>query len=358
MDKIKNEIPENVRLKLDDTYKNILEMDINDNKYKKNDTKKIAVGISDLVASLVIIIGVGIYNPSLADEIPILGDFISKLQYALKNNENLKNNISEINKSSYKNGLTVTIDKAMYDGNDVYADFTLKTDKPFNETEYAKCLEDSNTIDNKKTFSFYFPEFKLNNKRPDGYSYDMPKVEVVDDYTLKGSVIFEFSAISEVESDTIDFEMYLKLSSYDTDEEGNSEVLDGTWSFNFPIKSNKEDANVVKVNKQKGNFKLNQVMINQMSITIDIEAPYEYYKTYDIMEAVEVVDDKGNILWAKSGNYHDDSSEDKNPRYRQRYDLEEIGENLKYVTVKFYGYRDEKTKSATILAEFKVDLNK
>lgn len=358
MDKIKNEIPENVRLRLDDTYKKILENECRNVEFKKsNSSKKIVVGVSGLVASFILIVVVGMKNPSLADEIPILKDFISKLQFALNNDVNLKENISNINKSSYVNGLNITIDKAMYDGNNVYADFILKTDKPFDETEYIKCLDDGSTMDNKKVFSFYFPEFKLNNKKPDGYSYEMPKVEFIDDYTLKGSVVFEFSAISEIESDTIDFEMDLKLCSYKTDSKGNSEILDGVWSFDFPIKSNKEDAKVVRVNKQKGDFKLNQVMLNKTSITIDIEAPNEYYKTFDIMEAVEVIDDNGNILWAKSGNYHNGNNEDKYPRYRQRYDLEEIGESLKYVKVKFYGKWDEKTKSAPVLAEFKVDLN-
>lgn len=355
MDKIKNEIPENVRLRLDDTYKKILEDDSSN--IKVNNTKKLVVGISGLVASFVLIVGVGIKNPSLADEIPIIKDFISKLQFALNNDVNLKQNISDINKSSYVNGLKITIDKAMYDGNNVYADFTLKTDKPFDKTEYIKSLSNNNTTDNKKVLSFYFPEFKLNGKKTEGYSYEMPEVELIDDYTLKGSVVFEFSAISEIESDTIDFEMDLKLCSYDTDLKGNSDILDGVWSFDFPIKSNKEDAKVVKVNKQKGNFKLNQVMLNKTSITIDIEAPNEYYKNFDIMEAVEVIDNKGNILWAKSGNYHNGNNEDKYPRYRQRYDLEEIGEHLKYVKVKFYGTWDEKTKSAPVLAEFKVDLN-
>ncbi|MGL4913118.1 MAG: DUF4179 domain-containing protein [Romboutsia sp.] len=359
MDKdIKNEIPENVRLRLDDTYKNILEDNIEINKNNKFSMgKRSLVRISTAVASIVVILGIGIYNPSLAEGIPILGEMLDKINYALQNNSQFKNNIDEINESSYYDGLTITVNKAMYDGNQVYVDFTFKTDKPFKDTEYNKCIDNS-WEDGRKTFSFNFPDFEINAEKNTGYSFEYPKVEFVDDYTLKGSTIFEFGAISDIDNDTINFKMDLKLRTDEEDADGKSKKLDGVWSFDFPIKSNKKDTTAINVNKTKGDFTLHQVLLTPMSISIDITAPKEYYETFDIMEAVEVKDNKGNILWAKTGNYHNNEDNIDKPRYKQRYDLMEISDNIEYINVTFYGKWDEKTKSSLILADFKVDLNK
>ena len=96
-----------------------------------------------------------------------------------------------------------------------------------------------------------------------------------------------------------------------------------------------------------------------MSVSIDITAPKEYYNSFDIMEAVEVRDDKGNILWATSGNYqnYDDVEDDKisELRYKQRYDLESISADIKYLDVIFYGKWNEETKSSPELADFRVN---
>lgn len=327
-------------------------------KYKKrNNYKRIMIAS---VASLGLIISLGISNPSIADNIPILGDIIDKINYALRNNDSFKDNIDDINQSSTYEGLTITIEKAMYDGNKVYIEWRLNTENPFKETEYMKALEIHKDENGKIEYKLNndFPNFKINGIKHSGYSYEPSKVKFVDEMTLQGNIIFEFDVINQVDLDTIDFEMDFELRSNELDEKGNHKKLDGKWSFNFPVSSNKEDTKSIAVNKTKGEFTLHQVLLTQMSVSIDITAPKEYYNSFDIMEAVEVRDNKGNILWATSGNYqnHDDVNNEKisQLRYKQRYDLELIGDDIKYIDVIFYGEWNEETKSVPILAEFKV----
>lgn len=344
-------IPDNI----DEITKNAVERGI---KYKKrNKYKKIMIAS---VASIGLIISLGISNPSIADNISILGNVIEKINYALKNSDFFKDNINDINKSSTYGGLTITVDRAMYDGNNVYMEWTLETDSTFKNTEYMKAIESYEDEKENIQYKFItdFPEFKIDGKRPLGYGYEYSKVKFVDDNTMEGSVVFEFEAINNIESDVIDFEMEFGLFSSELDERGNHTKLDGKWSFNFPVKSNKEDTKTIEVNKTKGEFTLHQVLLTPMSVSIDITAPKEYYKSFDIMEAVEVRDDKGNILWATSGNYqnYDDVENNKisELRYKQRYDLEYISNDIKYIDVIFYGEWNENTKSAPILSEFKV----
>lgn len=344
-------IPDNI----DEITKNAVKRGIN---YKKrNKYKKIMVAS---VASIGLIITLGISNPSLADNIPILGGIIEKINYALKNNDSFKDNINNINKSSTYDELSITVDRAIYDGNNVYIEWTLDTDNPFKDTEYIKAIESYEDENGNIQYKLItdFPEFKIDGKRPLGYSYEHSKVKFVDENTMKGNVVFEFDAISNVESDIIDFEMEFGLFSNELDEKGNHKKLDGKWAFNFPVKSNKEDTKTIAVNKTKGEFTLHQVLLTPMSISIDITAPKEYYKSFDIMEAVEVRDDKGSILLATSGNYqnYDDVKNDKiqELRYKQRYELENISEDIKYIDVIFYGEWDEETKSSPILSSFKV----
>lgn len=325
---------------------------------KRNRYKKLMIAS---VASLGLIVTLGISNPSLADDIPILGDVIEKINYALKNNDLFKDNIDDINMSSVCNGLTITVDKAIYDGNRVYMEWILDTEKPFKDTKYMKALESYE--DEKGNIEYKlindFPEFKINGNKPLGYSGGMPKVKFIDENTIKGNVLFDFDAINKVDSDTIDFEMEFGLFSNELDEKGNHTKLDGKWSFKFPVSSNKEDTKSVAINETKGDFTLHQVLLTPMSVSIDITAPKEYYSSFDIMEAVEVRENNGNILWATSGNYqnYDDIKNDKvsKLRYKQRYDLESIGDEIKYIDVIFYGQWNEETKSAPILAEYRVN---
>lgn len=355
--KIKNDIPKNVRKRLDDTYENLLTDDKKVIKNNKSTIKRATIGITSAVASFALILGIGVYNPSLADNIPILDSMIDKLHYALKNKDDLKDNIEKINMSSTSDGLTMTVDNTMYDSNNVLVDFTIKTDKPFKSTKYIKSINNSYD-DGSKRISFYFPDFKIDGIENTSYSFEDPKVEFIDDYTLKGSVIFEFTSISEIKNDVIDFNMDLKLCDNEANEDGKSEIFDGVWSFNFPISTNKEDTKFIEVNETKNNFRLNQVLVSPMTVTIDFQTPKEYEQSYDIMENVEVRDNKGNILWATLSDNVDDKKEVPNPRFIQRYSLEEIGQDLESLEIRFYGKWNEETKSAPILANFDVKLNK
>ena len=235
-DKIMNKFND---IKIPDNINEITKIAINKGKKHKKSNKYRKTMIAS-VASLGVILTLGINNPSLAYNIPVLGDIFDKINYALKNKESFKDNISDINSSSEYNGLTITIDKAIYDGNNVYIDYIIKTEEPFKETIYANTLHeyeiDKDSGEMIYYFNQYYPEFKINGVKPNGYGADTPRVKYVDEYTLKGSAMYNFDVINQVKSDTIDFEMEFGLYSNDVDENGNFKMLDGKWAFQFSYK--------------------------------------------------------------------------------------------------------------------------
>lgn len=72
------------------------------------------------------------------------------------------------------------------------------------------------------------------------------------------------------------------------------------------------------------------------------------------MEAIEVRDNDGNVLWATSANYVDNKSNVPSPRLTQRYTVSEIGGNLKSLEIIFYGEWNEETKTVPVSANFNV----
>ena len=351
MDKNKNnnEIPENVRKMLDDTYKNILEGNVKQSKNKSKVQRNIIVGVTSVAASFALILGMCVYKPSIVDGVPVLSSLVDQIHYAIQNKELLKDNIEQVNKSCTSDGLNITVDNAMYDSNNILLDFTIESEKPFKESKYNGAINDLNGYE---TLSMYYPNFKINDKKHTAYSFEMPKVKFIDENTLKCSVVFEFGAISKIKDDILDFEMDFKLSSGDINQE---KIYDGEWSFNFPIKSNKEDTKYVNINESKNGVTLNEVLVSPTAVTIEAKVSNEYYKKCNVMENIEVKEYNGNTLWATTSSKEDDIK-GKNKIISQRYNLKEVGDDITSLEILFYGEWNEKTESTPIVAKFNVDL--
>ncbi|MFR9071139.1 MAG: DUF4179 domain-containing protein, partial [Paraclostridium sp.] len=134
---------EELRIKMQDR--------LNSSQRIKKKRKKINILISTIASISIIVVGIGVINPSLADNIiQNISDFQTMLdkikksvndEYGIESNteiyperekekkENEKNKLiaTTVNVSSKSNGLKITIDKAMYDKKKIYLDMTLKT---------------------------------------------------------------------------------------------------------------------------------------------------------------------------------------------------------------------------------------
>ena len=123
--------------------------------------------IGSVAAIGIVMLGIGVVNPSLADNLkkrlPEFETMLDKIKSSIDNQEQVEYDPSiypereeekqdhkkskliatPINVSSKNDGLEITIDKAMYDKKKLYLDMTLKTDEPFSKSKYKNLVGES-----------------------------------------------------------------------------------------------------------------------------------------------------------------------------------------------------------------------
>ena len=127
--------------------------------------------IGSVAAIGIVMLGIGVVNPSLADNLkkrlPEFETMLDKIKSSIDNQEQVEYDPSiypereeekqdhkkskliatPINVSSKNDGLEITIDKAMYDKKKLYLDMTLKTDEPFSKSKYKNLVGESVYVD-------------------------------------------------------------------------------------------------------------------------------------------------------------------------------------------------------------------
>lgn len=319
-------------------------------KYKKRRKNIMAASI----ASLLLVLGltvVGIKDPSFAEKLPIIGDMIELIQDSMQGGE-LSDSYTKVNKSCTKNGLTVTVEGAVYSKNQIYMDLELKTDKPFKESAYAEVVSPVKSTDknpNEKYLNMRDIKFYINGKEVEGYGFESPRFNYVDDYTLKGSVLIDFKSPIKNNNKYDTFKMEFNLDAYiaydgDKNEYESITPMDGPWILEFPVNSNKEKTKTIKVNKKQDNITVKEVTLTQTALNLKVAS-----ERNTVIEFVDIKDDKGNILMgAGMGTYTGDT-------YDGDYHLNSINQDIKYITVLVANYNVE-GNSKSGLTEIKVNL--
>ena len=347
------------KVKIDtDKYKEINTDDNEDLKIKmkkrlyssermKNKRKKRNVIITTAASISLIMLGVGITNPSLADNIiKNISEFQSMLdkinesikedtqvEYNPKNypereeeKEEIKKNkltATPINVSSKSNGLEITIDKAMYDKKKLYLDMTLKTDKSFEETDFINAVSDSPYGDGQK--NMYIEDLKLliNGVEPISYGYGPGVVEFVDEHTLNLSYLLELSVDNNIEE--ANFNIGFSIPRYKN--QVLKEKIDGEWTFNFDIAAMDDGKNHFDINKKDGDYTLLSVDVTNTYVEVFMELPFEPSLGNPHNNFIIVKDDNGRELRMSSGVDGNDGISNI------IYELESVGQEIKYVDI-------------------------
>lgn len=302
----------------------------------KGKCKKLIIASISVLTIFSGVVGVSLKYPSFAEKIPFLNDMMYLIQRAMQNGS-MEDGVTIVDKSFSNDGLTFTANKAWFGGNQVYIDFTIKSDKPFKETEYAKALSDTSKIDNNPIPYLLVNEWKLyiDDNQIGNLSFEQPRANFVDDYTIKSNFLIDFvpEDLEFVDKPNIKFEF--QLGDFE------SSIADTTWKMDFDVKSDNKIFKKLKVNESKNGIMLRDIKMNQTSLNINLKSNKENPIGY-----VQVKDDKGNIL--NNGiSIYDDSS------YEAIAYLNEIGVNPKFITITVYG---DYNKDKTPISEFKVDL--
>ena len=332
-------------------------------RYKKK--RKINNRLIESVAVIgIIVVGISVTNPSLADSLKIrLPEFetmLDKIKENINNKDSVEYNPSlypelEEEKAEYKknkliatpidvsseaDGLKITIDKAMYDKKKIYLDMTLKTEEAFNKSKYKQAVGDSPYGDGVKQMYIDDLEMYINGVKQDGYSYSAGIVDFIDENTINLSYLIELDTNNNVED--ANFNISFKIAKYDF-----LNVIGEKHSFDFNIKSIGDNIKSITLDEKDGDYTLKKVDVTYTYIEVKMELPFQpsLGNTHD--NFIIVYDDKGRELNMSKG------IEGKDKIYTQINELVDIGQIPKYIDIlvcKNYG------EESNPLSSFRVNL--
>ena len=311
--------------------------------------RKIKSRLIGTVASInVIMVGIGVTNPSLAnhlkeklpqfetmlDKIKLYMDFkeekydlTKNSEYEEQKQEHKKSKLSAtpINVSSKGDGLNITINNAMYDKKKLYLNMTLKTDKPFNKSKYKDLVGDSVYGDGSKVMYITDLKIYINNMKLDNYSCGPGIVDIVDENTINLSYLIELSPKNNVK-DT-NFKISFGVTNYKNNNPNFDYIVGEKYLFDFNIKAVDDNYKSIVVDKKDGDYTLKKVNITDTYVEVQIELPFQTSLGNPHNNFIIVHDDKGRELNMSNG------IDGKNKIYTQINELAEIGQMPKYIDI-------------------------
>ena len=311
--------------------------------------RKIKSRLIGSVASIsVIMVGIGITNPSLAnhlkeklpqfetmlDKIKLYMDFkeekydlTKNSEYEEQKQEHKKSKLSAtpINVSSKGDGLNITINNAMYDKKKLYLNMTLKTDKPFNKSKYKDLVGDSVYGDGSKVMYITDLKIYINNMKLDNYSCGPGIVDIVDENTINFSYLIELSHKNNVKD--ANFKISFGVTNYKNNNPNFDYIVGEKYLFDFNIKAIDDNYKSIVVDKKDGDYTLKKVNITDTYVEVQIELPFQTSLGNPHNNFIIVHDDKGRELNMSNG------IDGKNKIYTQINELAEIGQMPKYIDI-------------------------
>ncbi|MPQ44718.1 DUF4179 domain-containing protein [Clostridium tarantellae] len=266
------------------------EMEINDiektkikNNLKKSIKKKNKWKMKGIAAATVLIVSTatfGITFPAYAKNVPIVGDifrFLDKGKTGLY--DNFKENANEINVTKVSNGISVTVNEAIFDGRTLNLTYTIKTDKDFGENIN------------------FFPDILWNDGLNTSGFGGMSKFVKVDTNTYVGQQNLTSDDLVKNPKDSINFA--LKINEISVGEE-KSKCINGNWDFDINLNAKKGNTQVINKSFEKEGITatIKEININPMSIFISYSQKVneEVNKNWSsVYLDLEIKDDLGNI---------------------------------------------------------------
>lgn len=313
------EIPEDIELFM----KKGLNQAVIDKKKRINKMKKLVIS-----ASIMGVIFTGFAQYGIADRIPFINDVFKEIKnyknsgtIAVSFNEYIDKYGKPINQTVSSNGITVTAEKVVCDGSNMYVSYIIKKDSKFEVDKFASVLttNERNSVD-----------FKGNL-----WSRGSLEGTFVDEYTFVGVQIFFLDYLNGEVPDE-----FVMKTSFDYIEP----VKSDEWNFEFPVKVNRDENKIIEVGDSEGLYTIHRIYENIFSLDVEYSIPKDEEKDESgitTFYSMLVYDDKGNLLEARQDDYLYD--EDSNTE-RRLARLEHIDKDCEYVEIVYSKreYTDDK----------------
>ena len=305
--------------------------------------------IGSVAAIGIIMLGIGVTNNSLADNLkkrlPEFETMLDKIKSVIDDQEEVEYDSSiypereeekqehkkskliatPINVSSKNEGLEITIDKAMYDKKKLYLDMTLKADKPFKKSKYKDLFGESVYGDGINEMCIDELEMYINNVKLDGYGWGPGIVEIIDENTINLSYLIELPIENDVED--ANFKISFGLTNYNKNYLDMFNAMGDKYLFDFNIKSIDDNSKTINIDKKDGDYTLKKVIVTDTYVEVQMELPFQSSLENPHNNFIIVHDDKGRELNMSSG------VEGENKLYTQINELIDIGEIPPYIDI-------------------------
>lgn len=304
------EIPEEIDLFI----KNGLNKAVIDKKNRKKKIGKIAIS-----ASIMVVLFTGVSLNVIAERIPFLNNVFEELKNNKSNstmsmpfNEYIDKYSQPINQTVTSNGITVTAEKVVCDGSNMYVSYIIKKDTKFDVDE----LYNNITINERNSVDF--------NEKFNLWSKCGLEGTFVDDYTFVGiQTIFLGDLANEIPDE------FMMKTSFDYIES----IKSDDWNFEFPVKVNRNSNYKIEVNKTSDVYITHTINKNAFSLDIEYTTPKDKEKNelgITTFYRILAYDDKGKNLTLLQDDYLYDEEDDKE---RHLAKFEPIDEECKYIEI-------------------------
>ncbi|WP_246944747.1 DUF4179 domain-containing protein [Bacillus pinisoli] len=235
--------------------------------------KKVFVGVATSAAILGITIASGFFNSTMNHVLantPIIGGIFQEFNDRTGVELAHQDAVTELNQATTKNGVTVKLTSAYFDGNVVSI-------TGFVDKEVEKGGNEKGEV----SFDVNFEHYKGDNDPWLGGSREVKKVE--NGYIFQWKMDYPYKTIEE------NFTLPITIH--------NINGIQGEWNFNIPIQQEKN--NTLAINQEHVypangvKVRINEILTAKASSSLVYET-IEEYKEDDITIS-KVVDDKGNV---------------------------------------------------------------
>ncbi|MGL5087156.1 MAG: DUF4179 domain-containing protein [Clostridium sp.] len=272
-------------------------------KLRKKRNIKRNIGI---VASVVItMITIGITNPVLASQIPVIGSVFKIIEKNLIFPGKYSQYATSVNEKVESSGIGITLSEILCDGQSIYVTYKVESEEPFKYTSY-----DNSGIMNMKQLitDEAYSNVDFTSEELDTSGFAGLEGEFVDEHTFIGVEEYKLSSINTEIPDEFMFKnKIIRVENYDVSSDKTT-VIRGKWAFEVPVKLDKSLRKVVNVTDIKNEFiKVNSLSITPFGMVVDVaynEGEWHEYKT-------TFYDENGEILQNSQTNVNDKTGDEK-----------------------------------------------
>lgn len=262
-------IPQNIDIKI--------QSGIDKARYEKNNglKKKRKRFFITSAACFSFILILGMCNPALASQIPLLGNIFELLGNNLYFPGPYKEYSTSINEKAYSNGINITISEALCDGQSIYLTYKVENNKPF---KYLTWGDDSDIGMNQLITNDVYNKLDFTEEKLYDEGFAGLEGKFLDPYTFIGVQKYSLDKLETEIPDKFTLQTkILNIENYSINDKDKNYSIWGNWSFKIPITVNK----ALKKSLTFENVENTEVKINNLSLT-----PFDMILEVDYKEDV------------------------------------------------------------------------